>query len=236
MDRLTRKELKTDNFALEVEHGVEYVAGHKMQLTRYATIAAVVIALVAGIWAYRSYSAGVREDALRSALRVQEGPVGSTAPPSELAPTFKTQEEKDQASKKALTEVAEKYAGSDQGSIARYFLGTIAADKGDMATAEKSFKEVSDNGPKDYASLAKLALASIYKSQGKLADGEKLLRGLMDNPTIFVSKEEATITLGQYLAATNPAEARKLIEPLRGDPRSAVSRAALSALSEIPQK
>ena len=202
-------------------------------MTRYGVIAAAVIVLVAGIWGYRSYAEGVREKALRVALRVQDGPVGPGSAPSELAPAFSTQEEKDKAVVKALQDVAEKYSGSSQGSIARYFIGTIASDKGDLATAEKSFKDVIANAPKDYASLAKLALASIYKAQGKQADGEKLLRELLDSPTTFVSKEEATIALGQLVAANNPAEARKLLEPLRADPRPAVSKAALSALTEI---
>ena len=233
MDRHTREYLKTDQFAQEVEHGVEFVAEHKKQVTRYGIIAAAVIVVVAGIWSYRTYSDGVREKALRVALRVQDGAVGPGAPPSELSPSFQTQEEKDKAVVKALEEVANKYSGSSQGAIARYFLGTIASDKGDMATAEKSFKDVIANAPKDYASLAKLALSSIYQAQGKSADGEKLLRELLDSPTTFVSKEEATVALGRYLAANNPAEARKLLEPLRADPRAAVSKAALSALTDI---
>lgn len=235
MDRLTRKDLKTDKFALEVEHGVEYVAEHKQQVARYGGIAVAVVVLIIAIYAFMQYRSGVREDALRNALRVQDAQVGAGAPPSEAVMTFPTQADKDKAVTKAMSDVAEKYSGTDQGEIARYFLATNATDKGDIATAEKAFKQVAENGSKNYASLAKLSLAQIYKSQGKLADGEKLLRDVVANPTMFVSKEQATIALGQYLASSNPAEARKLIEPLRTE-RGAVSRAALSTLSEIPQK
>jgi predicted negative regulator of RcsB-dependent stress response len=233
VDRLTRKELKTDKFALELEHGVEYVADHKAQVTRYGTIAVAVVVLVLGIYFYRSYQQGAREDALREALRVQDAQVANGNMEGLLF--FPTQAAKDAALQKALNDVATKYSGTDQGAVARYYLGTNAADKGDMATAEKCFKEVADHGPAAYASLAKLALAPIYKAQGKTAEGEKLLRDLMANPTLFVSKEEATIALGQYLGSSNPAEVRKLLEPLRTE-RSAVSRAALSVLGELPQK
>jgi predicted negative regulator of RcsB-dependent stress response len=235
VDRLTRKELKTDKFALEVEHGVEYVAEHKQQVARYAGIAIGAVVLIVAIYAFMQYRSGVREDALRAALKVQDAQVGAGAPPSEAVMTFPTQADKDVAVQKALSEVAGNYAGSEQGEIARYVLATNATDKGDLATAAKDFQEVIDKGNKNYASLAKLSLASIYKSQGKTAEGEKLLRDVVANPTMFVSKEQATIALGQYLASYNPTEARKLMEPLRTE-RGAVSRAALSALSEIPQK
>ena len=233
MDRLTRKELKTDKFALEVGHGVEYVAEHKQQMIRYGAIAAGVLVLIIAIFAYRSYQNGVREDALRNAIRVQDALVGQPATESLLA--FPTQEEKDKALQKAMAEVASKHPGTDQGSIARYFLGTYAADKGDLTGAEKALKDVIENGPANYASLAKLALGPVYKAQGKPAEGEKILRDLMANPTMFVSKEQATIALAQLLANSNPQEARKLIEPLR-EMRGPVSRAALTALAEIPQK
>ena len=69
-----------------------------------------------------------------------------------------------------------------------------------------------------YAPLAKLSLAQIYFGDGSAADGEKTLRDLMANPSVFVSKEQATITLARFLAPTKPAEARKLLEPLRTVP------------------
>jgi predicted negative regulator of RcsB-dependent stress response len=231
VDRLTRKELKTDKFALEVEHGVEYVAEHKQQVARYGAIAAGVIVAVLAIYGFVSYRAGVREDALRTALQTQDGTVGGQS--EEGRPSFPTQEAKDTAVKKALTDVAEKYSGSEQGSVARYYLGTMAADKGDLATAEKSLREVVSSGGGNYSSLAKLALAPVLQAANKSSEGEQLLRSLVASPTAFVSKDQATIALARFLAPTNPAEARKLLEPLRTE-RSAVSRAALTALADIP--
>jgi len=94
---------------------------------------------------------------------------------------------------------------------------------------------VGESGNKAYASVARLSLAQLYQAQGKTAEAEKLLRSLMEEPTILVSKEQATIALGGLLAASRPEEARKLLEPLRTE-RSAVSRSAISVLSEIPGK
>lgn len=233
MDRLTRKDLKTDKFALEVGHTVDFFTEHRQEAIRYGGIAAAAVLIIVAVFFIRNYQAGVREDALRSALRVQDALVGTA--PTEAMMAFPTEQAKEQAKVKALTEVANKYSGSDQGEIARYYLGTDAADHGDLATAEKCFKDVIENGSKNYAALAKIALAPIYQAQGKQKEGEQLLRSLVDHPTLFVSKEEATIALGRYISTTNPTEARKLLEPLRSD-RSTVSRAALTALADIPQK
>lgn len=231
MDRLTRKELKSDKFALEVEHTVEYVSEHRKQVIRYCTAGAIVLLLVFGTYGYRRRQHTLRQEALAAALEIYQAPLGPS--PSELIRSFPTAQDKEKAAAKAFTDVATKYAGSDEGTIARYYLGIVAADGGRLADAEKALKEVADSGEKNYASLAKLPLAEIYKSEGKTAEGEKVLRSLIAKPTDFVSKDQATIALARLLASSNPAEARKLLEPLRTT-RGAVSRTALTALSELP--
>jgi predicted negative regulator of RcsB-dependent stress response len=232
LDRLTRKELKTDRFALEVGHGVEYVSEHRGDVVRYGAIAAGIVLLVLAIYGVLSYRTGVREDALNQALQIQDATVAQ--PGSEVQSAFPTQEAKDAALKKALTDVASKYSGTEQGAVARYYLGTMAADKGDLASAESALREVVQHGNKNYASMAKLALAPVLQAENKGPEGEKLLRSVVDHPTTFVSKEEAIIALARYLAPSNAAEARKLLEPLRTG-RSTISRAALSVLSELPR-
>ena len=232
MDRLTRKELKTDKFAQEVGHSVEFVTEHRKQVTMYGGIAVAVILVAAAIYGFMQYRKTTREADLRAALKIQEAPVGQTI---EGIPSYATQADKDKALVKALTDAAAKDDGTDQGAVAHYYLGSYYADKGDLSAAEKNFKNAVETGGKDYSSLAKLSLATIYKSEGKQAEGEQLLRSVVANPTIFVSKEEATIQLARYMASYNPQEARKLLEPLRTE-RSVVSRMALAALSELPAK
>ena len=102
-----------------------------------------------------------------------------------------------------------------------------------MDEALKTFQSIMDTAPDPYNSVAKLSMAQIYASQGKTDEAEKLLRQLVDKPTMFVSKEQATLDLAQLIAKKNPAEARKLLEPLSASPRSAVSRAAVAAMGSI---
>ncbi len=231
MDRITRKELKTDKFAAEVTHTVEYVAEHRRQFTRYGAAGAAVLLIVGGVYFYTGYQRSTRQRLLREATRIQEAEIGPTGNPYML--TFATQEEKDKATIKAFTELATTYAGTDEGEIARYYMAAGAIDKGNLGEAEKRLQQVIEEAKEPYPSLARYSLAQLYATQGKTAEAEKLLRVIIEKPSLLVSKEQATITLGRVLAATKPAEARKLVEPLRTE-RSTVSKAALTALGEMP--
>jgi len=234
LDKLTRKELKTDRFAVEVQHSVEYMADHRRQMIRWGGIGLAVLVIALAVYLYRQHAHGVRQDALFSALQVQNANVGPAQ--NEYTLAFPTQAEKDSAVQKAFTDVAAKYSGSNEGYISEYYLAINAIDHGNTQEAEKRFKEVADAGNKDIASLAKLALSQIYASQGKIADGESLIRPLIDHPTATVSKDQAIFALAHLLEKSKPQEARKLLEPLRSSDRAPVSRAAVTALADMSQK
>jgi predicted negative regulator of RcsB-dependent stress response len=230
--RITRKELKTDRFALEVEHGLTFFEEHQKELIRYGGIAAIAAVLVFAFILYQRHERGIREAALGVAIAIQETGVGPATPGSPTN-TFPTQQIKDDAAIKGFTQVKTKYPGSAEGEIAEYYLGAIRADEGNLAEAEKSFQEVAQKGDEKYASLAKLSLGQVFFAEGKADQGEKTLRDLIAHPTIFVSKEDATIALARALLHSNPAEARKLLDPLRQVPGS-VSEVALTLYGQLP--
>jgi predicted negative regulator of RcsB-dependent stress response len=228
--RITRKELKSDKFALEIGHTVTFFEHHQKELVRYGAIAVGVVLLIIGFGAYRRNQHTAREGALAQAIKIQEAPVGQSGTGGL---SFPTEDAKAQAALKAFTDVQAKYPGSAEGEIAQYYLGSIQADQGKLAEGEKLFLDVSQKGDDKYASLAKLSLAQIYFAGGRDTQGEKTLRDLIASPTIFVSKEQATMVLARYLMAKKPAEARKLLEPLRTAP-GAVSMAAITLIGEMP--
>ena len=234
MDRLTRKELKSDRFALEVQHSVEYVAEHRRQVVRWASIGVAAVLLIVAVFVYRNYERGVRQEKLAAAMQIMNAAIGQSQ--SEYAVSFPTTADRDKAATKAFTELATKYPGTDEGVLAEFYLGTNAADAGNIDEAAKRYKVVVDEGSGPYGSMAKLSLAQIYAAQGKQADGEKLIQSVIDHPTELVSKEAATIALAKLVALKDPARARKMLEPLRGSPRSGISRSALNALDDMSQK
>ncbi len=231
MSRITRKELKSDKFALEVGLGISFFEHHKSEAVKYGAIAIGVIVLIFGYTYYQRGQHSTRQQALATAIRVQEAPVGQSGNGG-LA--FPTQEAKDQETVRVFAELETKYSGSAEGEIAQYYLGSIKADQGKLAEAEKLFQAVAQKGDEKYASLAKLSLVQIFFADGRADQGEKMLRDLIANPTIFVSSEQATITLARFLAPKKPAEARKLLEPLRNRVGN-VGQVALTLLAEIPQ-
>lgn len=233
MDRVHRHDLKHDRFVEQVGHTVEYASEHRQQFTKYTIIGLAVLVIAIGAYSYMRYSASQRQEALREAIHIQEGQIGDQ--PTPYFVTFKTEQEKQKAVEKAWSDLANKYSGSAEANIAHYYMGVNAADRGNVQEAEKHLKIVADSGKDAYSSQAKLSLAQIYQASGKTAEAEKLLRSVINDPTIMVSKEQATIALAGVLAKSNPAEARKLLEPLRSE-RGPVSRAALTMLAEIPAR
>jgi predicted negative regulator of RcsB-dependent stress response len=231
--RITRKELKSDTFALEVGHTLSFFDHHRQDLVRYGGAALGLLVVILGYFWYSGRQHSKRQEALYRAIQIQEMPVGPIQPGS-VQRSFPTQDVKDETALKAFTEVQTAHSGSDEGEIAAYYIGAIRADQGKLAEAEKLFKDVADRADEKYASLAKLALAQIYFADGRNDQGESLLRGLIDKPTPFVSKEQATILLARYIAPRKPADAKKLLEPLRTAP-GAIGSAATSVYAELPQ-
>jgi predicted negative regulator of RcsB-dependent stress response len=229
--RITRKELKSDKFALEVGQTVSFFEEHRQEILRYGAVALGVGVLIAGWMVYQKHQQAGREEALASAILVQEAPIAGAPTPG--GPNFATQAAKDEATIKAFSGLAAKYPGTTEGEVAEYYLGAIEADASKMGEAEKRFQEVVQHGNKNFASLAKLSLAQIYYSDGRDAQGEAALRDLIEHPTVLVSKEQATITLARYLLIKKPAEARKLLDPLRTDSGPA-GRLALSLYAQLP--
>jgi tetratricopeptide (TPR) repeat protein len=231
VDHLSRKDLKTDQISQSAFGALDWAEHHRATVMKWAGVVVGIAVIALGVYFYRNYQAGVRQEALANALRIDEATVGGDVQPSQQH--FATEEEKKAAWDKAFNALANDYSGTAEGAIADMYLGGAAAEKGDLAQAEKRFKNTVDNAPANYAALARLSLADIYKSEGKTAEAEKVLRDAVASPTATVSKDQATLALGQLLAKSKPDEARKLIQPLIAS-RTVISRAAVNAMSEIP--
>jgi predicted negative regulator of RcsB-dependent stress response len=234
VDKLTRKELKSDKFALEVQHSVEYVSEHRQQMIRWAGPAVAVVLIGIGIFYYRGYQHTVRQEALHAAMLIQNSQVGPSQ--SEYVVSFPTDQARETAVLKSWRDFAAKYSGTEEGAIAEFFLGTNASDTGNLPEAVKHFQATIDSGGEAYASEAKLALAQVYAAQGKLNEGTKLIQSVIDHPTVMVSKDAATLALADLIKASDPQRARKLVDPLRTSSRSAVSKAAISMESSLSQQ
>lgn len=236
MDKQHRDDLKKDQFVETVGQSVQFVSGHRQQLYTYGGLALAAILVVLGVYWYTGNKRAIEQADLGRALRLKQATIGLGAQPGDPRPSFATEADKTKALTKALNEVATNHPGSDAASVAVYQLGVQAADAGDMAEAAKQFEKAAQSGSREYVSTAKHALAQVYQALGKNAEAEKALRELIASPSVLVSKEQATFTLARLLAVTNPAEARKLIDPLQKDSRPVIARNAVALLGELPTK
>jgi predicted negative regulator of RcsB-dependent stress response len=230
--RITRKELKTDKFAQDVGLTVDFFEEHRKDVLLFGGIAVAVALLAVGYFYYARHQHAVRQAALYSAMQAENAPVGQASAAGSLS--FPNEQAKSDEVSKRFLEVASKYSGSDEGRIAKYYLGCNLVDQGKLTEAEKALMEVASNGGDQYGSLAKLALAEVYFSDARADMGEKTLRDLMDRPTLFVTKDQAALALARALLIAKPAEARKLLQPLLSK-TGGVGQVASGLNSSIPE-
>jgi predicted negative regulator of RcsB-dependent stress response len=232
---LTRHDLKEqlqhDTFRDNVDVAVGYVANHRKQAIRWIVIALVAATLIGVGYGIYRYQVAQREKALQAAMQVVEAPIANE--PDPYGPSFTTQSAKDQASLKALSDVASKYNGTEQGDAAQYYLAGLQATTGKYAEAERNFKAVSASGTQ-LAALAKVGLAQLYLGQGHVGQARPLLEDLVSHPTPLVSKEQATLLLANALRAEDPKRAKQLAQSLiTPTQRPAVSAAANQIVQEL---
>jgi Tetratricopeptide repeat-like domain len=231
---LTRKELKSDQVAVTVEHTVDYVQAHQQPIIR-AVIAVVALAvIIGGVVFYLSQQHGVRDARLAEAVRVAQAPVGAPGTPDALS--FPTNDAKAAEETRVFSKLLADYPGSEEGYIAEYYLAGVSVSQAKMEDGRKKYQDVIDHAGKNTASLAKFALAQIAFQENKSSEAETLLHDLIDHPTDLVSKEQATITLAEGIKAKNPAEARKLVEPMVKDTNGQLAGAAAKILNELPKQ
>jgi hypothetical protein len=234
VDRLTRKELKTDHFVEDVQVALEYMSEHRTQFLRYGAMALVVAVAAVGFYFYRKNAQTQRAQALITIREVESYPVSPTGQGDPGTRVFRSEEEKSAYLVKAYTEFVNKYPGTGEACMAEYSIGNSESGNGNYAKAQSYLEKATSCGDKDVASLAKLTLGQVYFAVDKPGEGEKLLRELIASPTPLVSQGQATITLARMLALSKPNEAKKLLEPLRTSGDS-LGRAAMMLLSELQQ-
>ena len=237
MARISRKELKKDEFAQEVSKTYEFVQAHRDKLTVAAL--AVAVGLLAGVGGYflvekRKANAN---DALSKAMRTYLAPVrGTAAALPEEEKSFATEKEKYTQAVKEFLAIAQRYSRLKPGQIARYYAGLCQANLNNFAEAEKEWNAVIQRGDPELAALARLALANMQARAGKGPEAEKLYRYLIEHPTVGVPKVWAQLALAEFLRTSKPAEAEKLYRQIEEEnPNKAAADLARRGLEELKQ-
>ncbi|HEX4963595.1 MAG TPA: tetratricopeptide repeat protein [Thermoanaerobaculia bacterium] len=186
--RLTRKEIKRDDFTSAVGRGVEYAESHVMTIVYAVVGVLVLVALGVGIYYWRSHQAQAAGEALAKAVKVYLAPVVTTGakPDDPAEPSFPTEEAHRAAAKKALEKVRSDYGSTDAADVAHLYLAQIAAEEGKLTEARKIWQDFVDAHPKQMLGAeARLNLIHLDRQQGKGEEVVKELRAMLekgDNP------------------------------------------------------
>lgn len=175
----TRHQLKEDRFSKATieaaEKTVNWSQEHQGKLI-VAAIAIVVVAAIAfGGWYYVSAQDEKASFELAAAVRTLETPLRPAGTPEQPGfPSFESATARATEARKEFQAIADKYPQTHTGKMARYFVGLMAAQLGDNATAEHNLQEAAGSSDAGLASLAKFALASVYAGRRRRAGGRSL--------------------------------------------------------------
>jgi len=235
----TRHQLKQDAFATSTAETISWAVENRSKLVAAASVVIVILALVAGGWAYINYRDTQARDQLAITLQKFNQPVrpaGTPATPD--VPSFGSNEERAKATNADFVRIADTYSYTQSSAVARYFAGITARDMGDRATSEKDLQEVASSRYPEIASLAKFALASVYHDAGNNSQAIDLYKQLIDHPTVSVGKSVAQFALASlYQATAKPDEARHLYQQMQKDtPGGQVAQIAGQRLQELSKQ
>ena len=217
MARISRKELKKDEFVQEVTHTVEYVQMHRQPIVVWSAVIGGLLAVVLGgylLWNKRNADAS---DSLARALRTFHGPVLPTgAPPTQGSNEkyYSSDKEKYTTALQEFQAIAGKYSMLKQSEVAHYYIGLCQLQLGNTAEGQRELLALAEGKNEQVGSLARFALASALVSQNKMDEAEKHYRYLIEHPSAEVPKTATQMTLATHLRATKPKEAEKIYREL----------------------
>ena len=231
MDRHTRKELKTDKFAEGVGSGFEFLSEHRGQAIRWGLIALAVVVIVGGIWLYRGHQATQRAELLAKAMQVDDATVGAPQPPRL---NFPTAEDKEKARHRGVhrcgRQVPRKPGGCHRAARRGFRRRRIKA----RSTRRSRHSKTSWTRRRTRTTRWPNCRSPRSMHPRARATRPKSCSGNWSTtrPCSF-PRNRPRWSSRKLIAKKNPAEARKLLEPLSASQRSAVSRAAVAAMGAI---
>lgn len=180
--RLTRKEIKRDEFAEWLGRSADYVGSHRhaIVLVAVAIVGTIVLAAAAVLWAGQRREKA--NELLTRALAVYRAPISADSPQPDDpdAPSFA-----DEASRSARAgELFEELAGYNfvgAASVADVYLGRMAADAGDHERARELWRDfVDDHGDHLLAGEVRLNLIALDRQQGLAEQVVAELEGMLE--------------------------------------------------------
>lgn len=239
MARLTRHELKKDEFRSTYEEFERFAKERYKEIAAVVGIVVVVVGSAFGLKVYLGRQEAEAATELGSALKTFRAYVGTPSPASPMSGTesFKTAQERYKKALAQFSEVARKFPRTKAAAIAAYHQGVCQAQLGDQAGAIKTLEKAGGASDQEIASLARLALAGELAGSGKLREAVKIYQNLADRPTLAVPRTTALLEMADAYRASQPAQARQIYERLQKEagPDPILAQAINQQIESLPK-
>lgn len=168
-ERLTRKEIKRDEFVEALERSASFVERNARILIASAVALVVVVAAGFGIWWWLEVKQARASAAFTEALEVYRAPVGEGAEPeSEGGPTFADETARRDRAAELFAAVRDDYGMSGAADVAGVYLAQIAVETGDPDRARELWQEFVDDRPDHVlAGQVRVNLIHLDRQQGR---------------------------------------------------------------------
>ncbi len=242
MDRLTRHELKQDEFRETLDTLDDYVKTHLKEILTTAILVIVAVGAAVGLKYYLSEQGASANMELALALKTFQAYVGNASPETlgAGAETYSTSAEKYQKARDQFNAIVLKYRMFPRPKavgIARYHVGICESLLGNSSAAINTLQEASRDSDREIAALAQFALAGEFLKAGKQQEAVKIYQNLADHPSLAVPKAGALLALADAFKDSDPARARKIYDQVQKEYGSdaSVAEALRQQIAELPQ-
>jgi|HubBroStandDraft_3_1064219.scaffolds.fasta_scaffold26701_2 tetratricopeptide (TPR) repeat protein len=206
--RLTRKEMKRDEFANVVGRSVEYAESHTRGILLTVGAVALAVAIGFAVYGYLGHRAGRAQEALSYAMKVYAAPIeppggaNPAKPQDPKEPSFPSESARQARAKELFTAVRRDYGFSDAAAVAGIYLAEIEARQGHLDAARQLWSDfVKHHGKHMLAAEARLDLIALDRQQGKGQQVAQELRAMLDQPESPLPQDVALFELAKTLEA-----------------------------------
>lgn len=237
-EHISRKELKKDKIHDAIEHSAEAVYSHK-QITSAVLLLALIGALAYGGWTlYHDRQTARASLEFDKAMKAYTGRIGGSSDSAESSEmSYKDEAARSADAQQKFRVVADKYAHTTPGKLARYYAALCLEELGQHNQALEELNKLSAGNDKELASLAQYQTAVVFSRTGRVDEAMKIFRKLADKPSTFVPRPLALLELAGVLREKNAKEAATIYEQIKKEfPGSAVSEEAERKLNTLSPK
>ena len=236
--RLTRKDIKRDEFASAVGRGVDYAESHTRELLLTVGGVLLVVAIGIAVYFYVSHRSNRANEALAAAVKAYNAPIDPSGakPDDATEPSFASEAARQARARQLLARVRQDYRWTDAADVASLYLADLDAGSGKVAAARQLWSDfVKKHGDHVLAVQARIDLLELDRSQGKGQQVAQRLREMLDRSDAPLPQDvilyQLAITLEQLNRDQEAARTyQRIIDEFPQSPYRQTAQQRLTAL------